>query len=128
MTLTYSRVSVIGLGYVGLPTAATLASRGVEVVGVDKSPDVVDRINQGLTHIIEPDLDAVVQHVVRNGKLRATLKPEPAQAFLIAVPTPIREDNSPEMIMVESEVAAIAPVLKSGDLVIIEFDVAGGNH
>lgn len=120
MSLTYSRVSVIGLGYVGLPTAATLASRGVEVIGVDKSPAVVDRINQGLTHIIEPDLDAVVQHVVRNGKLRATLTPEPAQAFMIAVPTPIRPDNSPEMSMVESATAAIAPVLKKGDLVVIE--------
>ncbi|MBX3510638.1 MAG: UDP-N-acetyl-D-mannosamine dehydrogenase [Hyphomonadaceae bacterium] len=120
MTPTFSRVSVIGLGYVGLPTAATLASRGVEVIGVDKSPAVVDRINQGLTHIIEPDLDAVVQQVVRNGKLRATLNPEPAQAFLIAVPTPIREDNSPDMAMVESATAAIAPVLKKGDLVIIE--------
>jgi UDP-N-acetyl-D-mannosaminuronic acid dehydrogenase len=120
MSTAFSRVSVIGLGYVGLPTAATLASRGVEVIGVDRSPDVVGRINQGLTHIIEPDLDAVVQNVVRIGKLRATLAPEPAQAFLIAVPTPIRQDNSPDMEMVESAVAAIAPVLRPGNLVIIE--------
>ncbi|HEX8903114.1 UDP-N-acetyl-D-mannosamine dehydrogenase [Vitreimonas sp.] len=120
MTQPYSTVSVIGLGYVGLPTAATLAAAGVNVIGVDKSSAVIDRINQGLTHIIEPDLDAVVQRVVRDGKLRATHHPEPAEAFLIAVPTPIREDNSPDMAMVESAVNSIAPVLKKGDLVIIE--------
>lgn len=120
MTPSYNTVSVIGLGYVGLPTAATLAAAGVNVIGVDKSQAVIDRINQGLTHIIEPDLDAVVQRVVRDGKLRATLEPEPAQAFLIAVPTPIRQDNSPDMAMVESAVTAIAKVLKKGDLVIIE--------
>lgn len=120
MTLPYSTVSVIGLGYVGLPTAATLASRGVVVIGVDKSAAVVDRINLGQTHIVEPDLDAVVQTVVRNGKLRATLTPEPADAFLIAVPTPIRPDNSPEMAMVEAATLAIAPVIKKGDLIIIE--------
>lgn len=120
MTLAYSTVSVIGLGYVGLPTAATLASRGVDVIGVDKSPAVVDRINQGLTHIVEPDLDMVVRTVVQAGKLRATLVPEPAEAFLIAVPTPIREDKSPDMAAVESATRAIAPVLRKGNLVIIE--------
>jgi hypothetical protein len=120
MSLAYPRVSVIGLGYVGLPTAATLASRGVEVIGVDKSPLVIERINQGLTHIVEPDLDMVVRAAVECGKLRATAVPEPADAFLIAVPTPIRQDNSPDMAAVEAATAAIAPVLKSGDLVIIE--------
>jgi UDP-N-acetyl-D-mannosaminuronic acid dehydrogenase len=120
MTFTFSRVSVIGLGYVGLPTAATFASRGVEVIGVDKSKAIVDRINRGLTHIVEPDLDAIIHSAVRHGKLRATLTPEPADAFMIAVPTPIRDDNSPEMSMVESAIAAIAPQLRKGNLVVIE--------
>jgi len=120
MTKTYSTISVIGLGYVGLPTAATLASRGVKVTGVDISPAVVDRINQGLAHIVEPDLDMVVRTVVQSGNLKAVLKPEPAEAFLIAVPTPILKDNSPDMRAVRSATAALAPVLKPGDLVIIE--------
>lgn len=120
MTKTYQTISVIGLGYVGLPTAATLASRGVTVIGVDVAKSVVDRINEGLTHIVEPDLDMMVRTVVQSGNLRAVLKPQAADAFLIAVPTPILEDNSPDMRAVRSATAAIAPVLKAGDLIIIE--------
>ena len=120
MTRSFSIVSVIGLGYVGLPTAATLASHGVAVIGVDKSLSVVERINLGDTHIIEPDLDQVVRAVVSSGMLRATTTPEPADAFLIAVPTPVNSDKSPDMGAVEAAINAIAPVLRKGNLVVIE--------
>lgn len=120
MTRSFSVVSVIGLGYVGLPTAATLASHGVAVIGVDKSVSVVERINLGDTHIIEPDLDEVVRAVVSSGMLRATNTPESADAFLIAVPTPVNSDKSPDMGAVEAAINAIAPVLRKGDLVVIE--------
>ena len=105
------QISVIGLGYVGLPTAATIAARGVRVHGVDIRPDVVERINSGNTHIIEPDLDIVVHSVVSTGMLKAATQPEPADAFIIAVPTPVRDDNTPDMRAVEGALAAIAPVL-----------------
>ncbi|MFN3711980.1 MAG: 3-hydroxyacyl-CoA dehydrogenase NAD-binding domain-containing protein, partial [Alishewanella aestuarii] len=97
MLSSYSKVSVIGLGYIGLPTAAVIASRGVEVVGVDVSEHAVNTINQGKIHIIEPDLDMLVQAAVTTGKLRASLTPEPAQAFMIAVPTPFKEDKAPDL-------------------------------
>jgi UDP-N-acetyl-D-mannosaminuronic acid dehydrogenase len=117
----FSRISVIGLGYVGLPTAATIAARGVAVLGVDLRADVVKRVNSGLTHIIEPDLDIVVQIVVGAGMLKASTKPEPADAFIIAVPTPVRHDtHAPDMHAVESALASIAPVLAKDNLVIIE--------
>lgn len=119
--LSFRRVSVIGLGYIGLPTAAMFASRKVEVVGVDVDPRAVDTINRGEIHIIEPDLDIVVQSTVSQGYLRATTVPEPADAFLIAVPTPFKGDNhEPDLSYVEAASRAIAPVLKSGDLVVLE--------
>lgn len=116
----FERISVIGLGYVGLPTAATIAARGVPVHGVDIRPEVVERINSGGTHIIEPDLDIVVSSVVSTGMLKAATKPEPADAFIIAVPTPVWKNNEPDMRAVEGAVAAIAPVLARGNLIIIE--------
>lgn len=120
MTSPIQTVSVIGLGYVGLPTAATLASRGLGVVGVDIRPEVVDRINEGQTHIIEPDLDMIVQAVVQAGALRAATAPEPVDAFMIAVPTPLAADNTPDMTAVTSAVRSIAPHLRPGTLVVIE--------
>src|SRR5215204_5017317 len=105
----FEKISVIGLGYVGLPTAATLAARGVKVHGVDIRPEVVERINSGKTH-----------SVVSTGMLRASTQPEPADAFIIAVPTPVRDDNTPDMRAVEGALEAIAPVLAKGNLVIIE--------
>lgn len=117
----FKKISVIGLGYIGLPTAAMFASRKIEVVGVDVNQAAVDTINQGEIHIVEPDLDMVVHAAVHEGYLRATTKPEPAEAFLIAVPTPFKGDNhEPDLSYVEAASKAIAPVLEKGNLVILE--------
>lgn len=120
MSSDFRTVSVVGLGYVGLPTAATLAARGLDVIGVDIKPDAVERINAGRSHIAEPDLDMVLNAAVVSGKLRAVTVPEPADAFLIAVPTPITPDKTADMSALEAAIASIAPVLKRGDLVVIE--------
>jgi UDP-N-acetyl-D-mannosaminuronic acid dehydrogenase len=117
----FKRISVIGLGYIGLPTAAVFASRGLEVIGVDVNQSAVDIINQGKIHIVEPDLDIVVRSVVSTGNLRATTKVEPAQAFLIAVPTPFKgENHEPDLSYIRAAAKAIAPVLERGNLVILE--------
>jgi len=113
-------VSVIGLGYVGLPTAAILASRHLKVVGVDISQKAVDAINAGEVHLAEPDLDTLVQGAVASGYLRATTKPEIADAFVIAVPTPCKKNHEPDLSCIEAAMAALAPVLKVGDLVVLE--------
>lgn len=119
--LPFRRICVIGLGYIGLPTAAMFASRKIEVIGVDINPSTVETINRGEVHIVEPDLDIVVSSVVNQGYLRATLKPEPAEAFLIAVPTPFKGDNhEPDLSYIEAATKAIAPVLMKGNLVILE--------
>lgn len=119
--MSFEKVSVIGLGYIGLPTAAVIASRGIEVVGVDVNEHTVDTINAGEIHIVEPDLDIVVRSAVTVGKLRATNEPEPAQAFMVAVPTPFKgEDHEPDLSYIESAARAIAPVLEIGNLVILE--------
>lgn len=118
---TFKRISVIGLGYIGLPTAAMFASRKIEVVGVDVNPRAVDTINRGEIHIVEPDLEMVVHAAVKEGYLRATTEPEPAEAFLIAVPTPFKgENHEPDLSYVEAASRAIAPVLMPGNLVILE--------
>lgn len=114
-------VSVIGLGYIGLPTAAVFASRKVNVIGVDVNQHAVDTINRGEIHIVEPDLDMVVHAAVTERFLRATTAPEPADAFLVAVPTPFKGDShEPDLSYIEAASKAIAPVLKQGDLVILE--------
>ena len=114
------KVLVIGLGYIGLPTAAVLASRGVEVVGVDVNHHTVDAINQGKVHIVEPDLDILVQASVQTGNLRAMLQTEGADVFMIAVPTPFKVDHQPDLSFIESAAKSIAPVLERGNLVILE--------
>lgn len=111
---------MVGLGYIGLPTAAMLASRKIKVVGVDINQRAVDTINRGEIHIVEPELDIIVQAAVTQGYLSATTKPEPADAFLIAVPTPFKGDHEPDLSYVEAAAKSIAPVLKKGDLVILE--------
>ncbi|MFZ9081641.1 MAG: UDP-N-acetyl-D-mannosamine dehydrogenase [Burkholderiaceae bacterium] len=111
---------VIGMGYIGLPTAALLASKNQVVIGVDVNRLVVDTINQGRIHIVEPELEVLVSHVTGHGFLQATATPLSAPVFMICVPTPLGDDQSPDMRYVESALESIAPVLKAGDLVIIE--------
>ncbi|WP_313472176.1 UDP-N-acetyl-D-mannosamine dehydrogenase [Stutzerimonas nitrititolerans] len=118
--MSFETISVIGLGYIGLPTAAVLASRKKKVIGVDVNKKAVDTINRGEIHIVEPDLDMIVHAAVTEGYLKAVTVPEPADAFLIAVPTPFKGDHEPDLGYIESASKAIAPVLKKGDLVILE--------
>jgi UDP-N-acetyl-D-mannosaminuronic acid dehydrogenase len=120
LKLPYQKVSVIGLGYIGLPTAATLASRDVEVVGVDVNPQAVAAVNNGRIHIVEPDLNAVVHQAVMKGKLRAVTKPEESEVFILAVPTPFKGKHKPDLSYVKAAGKSIASVLKKGDLVILE--------
>jgi len=115
-----TRIAVYGLGYVGLPVAAVLASRGFEVTGVDVSPRIVDTINGGKIHIVEPDLEMVVRAAVSSGKLRATMDAGPADVFIIAVPTPFTNDKQPDVSYIHKAVEAIGPHLKKGDLVVLE--------
>ena len=122
--MSFETISVIGLGYIGLPTAAMFASRKVKVIGVDVNQRAADTINRGEIHIVEPELDIIVRSVVKDGYLRAVTKPEPADAFLIAVPTPFKPSSSeipePDLGYIEKAANSIAPVLKKGDLVILE--------
>src|SRR5215467_13937657 len=120
MEYSIKTVCVVGLGYIGLPTAATLASRGVEVIGVDIDPEVVGAVNDGRCHFSEPDLDMLLRAATTLRKLRATALPEPADAFIIAVPTPFRDDRSPNLDYIDLAADAIAPVLVSGNVVILE--------
>ena len=113
-------VCVVGLGYIGLPTAAIIARAGCMVQGIDVSEKVVDTINRGQIHIEEVDLDGLVQGVVSRGLLSASLKIAPADVFVIAVPTPFDENHAPDISYVLSAASAVAPVLKAGDIVILE--------
>ncbi len=114
------RVCVVGLGYIGLPTAAVIASRNIKVIGLEVSEVAAGIVNAGKTHIIEPDLDALVQIVVQKGLLHAVTVAEPADVFLIAVPTPFLENHEPDLSYIESACRSIAPVLDKGNLVILE--------
>ena len=123
--MSFETISVVGLGYIGLPTAAMFASRKKKVIGVDVNQNTVDTINRGEIHIVEPDLDMIVHAAVSEGYLKAVTTPEPADAFLIAVPTPFEdcaegEIPKPDLKFIEAASKAIAPVLKRGDLVILE--------
>ena len=122
----HNTVCVIGLGYVGLPMAAILASRGFDVLGVDVNAETVALINQGKVHIVEPDLDILVNGAVARGKLKAATKPEPADAFIIAVPTPFVDDHKPDLSYLKAAAKSVAGVLKEGDLVIIESTLPVG--
>lgn len=118
----FEKISVIGLGYIGLPTAAMFADSGLSVIGVDVNPVAIETINGGSAHIEEGDLDALVERCVRSGNLRAQLQPEAADAFIIAVPTPVSHDehHRPDLDYVRAAGRAIAPVLVKGNLVILE--------
>ncbi|HPE84313.1 MAG TPA: UDP-N-acetyl-D-mannosamine dehydrogenase [Aequorivita sp.] len=113
-------VVMMGLGYIGLPTAALIASKGLNVTGVDISQRVVNTINEGKIHIVEPDLDGLVHHVVKQGYLKASTKPVAADVYLIAVPTPFKGNHVPDLSYVESAVKNIIPTLQKGALVILE--------
>ena len=116
----FKHICVIGLGYIGLPTAATFAAHGVKVTGVDVNPHAVDMINQGKVHIVEPDLDALVRDVVAQKKLSAQPQPCKADAYIVAVPTPFKENYEPDLKYIESAAKALAPHLVKGNLVILE--------
>jgi UDP-N-acetyl-D-mannosaminuronic acid dehydrogenase len=124
MSIQFKKISIIGLGYIGLPTAAVFASRKIKVIGVDVNQQTVDTINRGDIHIIEPDLDIAVRSAVTEGYLRATTVPETADAFLIAVPTPFKDGPSgphhPDTDYIEAASKSIAPVLQKGNMVILE--------
>ncbi|MCS6920326.1 MAG: nucleotide sugar dehydrogenase, partial [Elioraea sp.] len=121
-----SRVCVVGLGHVGLPAAAMLAARGCTVIGCDSDPRVVARVNDGRPLFREPDLDGLVADAVRTGRLRAQGTPAEAEAFVIAVPTPLRRDRSPDLSHVDAATEAIAPLLRPGTLVVLESTVPVG--
>ncbi|EHD19709.1 MULTISPECIES: UDP-N-acetyl-D-mannosamine dehydrogenase [Brenneria] len=118
--MSFDTISIIGLGYIGLPTAAAFASRKKKVIGIDVNRQAVETINRGEIHIVEPDLAALVKTAVENGYLQASTKPAAADAFLIAVPTPFKGDHEPDIAYVRAAAESIAPVLKAGDLVILE--------
>ena len=115
---------VMGLGYIGLPTAAMFASAGVRVLGVDVNTQAVETVNQGKIHIVEPGLEELVSKVVSEGLLVASTEPKTADAYIIAVPTPFESNNidipNPDLSFIKSAAEALAPVLKVGDLIILE--------
>ena len=115
-----TQVCVIGLGYIGLPTASVLATKGFHVYGMDVRADVVDTINDGRIHIEEPDLDIVVRSAVNSGQLKAGYEPQAADIFILCVPTPIRPDHSPDLSYVEQASQAIRPYVQPGNLIILE--------
>jgi len=121
------KASVIGLGYIGLPTAALMASHGIEVIGVDVNQNIIDIINQGKIHIVEPGLDNLVRASVKAGHLRATINLEKSDVFMIAVPTPFKANHEPDLSYIESAAKAIAPVLEKGNVVILESTAPVGS-
>lgn len=117
---TDKKICIIGLGYIGLPSAALLANRGYQVLGVDVDPEVVNTINKGEIHIVEPDLDSFVRSAVISKKLKASLMPDVSDVFMIAVPTPFHEGFVPNIDYVLSATQSIAKVVRPGNLVILE--------
>jgi len=113
-------VVTIGLGYIGLPTSALIASHGTNVLGVDINQNIVDTINEGKIHIVEPDLDEIVSKAVSKGFFKASTKAKPADVYLIVVPTPFKGNHEPDISFVEAATNGIIPLLKKGDLYIIE--------
>ena len=110
----------MGLGYIGLPTAIIAAKHGVEILGVDINPKVVEMTNQGKLHIVEPGMEEMLQEVVKNGQLRASTTPEVSDAYFMVVPTPFKGDHEPDISYVESATRMVVPFLKEGDLYVIE--------
>lgn len=117
---TFKKICVIGMGYIGLPTAALLANKGFKVHGVDVIESIVSTINEGKIHIVEPDLADYVSNAVESGNLKVSLEPEDSDVFIIAVPTPFHEGKVPNVDYIHAATKAIAPYLKPGNLVILE--------
>lgn len=115
-----TEVVTIGLGYIGLPTSALMASKGINVLGVDTNPEVVNTINQGKIHIVEPDLEQIVKEVVTQNRLRAATCAEKANVYLVVVPTPFTQNHEPDTSYVEAATLSLIPLLKENDLFIIE--------
>ena len=115
-----SKVSVIGLGYIGLPTAAIISNSKIPTCGIDNNKDVVDTVNNGNIHITEPGLEKIVQESVESGFLKAYSEPISSDVYIITVPTPLKQDNSPDVSYVEEAIKNIAPVLNKNNLIIIE--------
>ena len=122
----FKSLCVIGLGYIGLPTAAVFAKSGLQVTGVDVSEKAVESINTGKAHIVEVDLDGLLQGVVANGSLKAQTVPDEADAFIIAVPTPFKDDHVPDLSYVEAATRAIAPFVREGNLIVLESTIPPG--
>jgi UDP-N-acetyl-D-mannosaminuronic acid dehydrogenase len=116
----FEKICVIGLGYIGLPTASTFAQHGIQVLGVDNNPEVVNSLSKGLVHIYEPGLNEVVQSALKSGKLTVKPQPGPADAYIIAVPTPFYADKRADMRAVVSAAESIVPHLRKGNLVVLE--------
>ncbi len=114
------KITIMGLGYIGLPTASILATKGHQVLGVDVHEETVEIINRGDIHIVEPDLDILVKSAVNSGQLKASLTPEEADVFFLCVPTPFHKDMSANLDYIESATKAIAGLVKKGNLVILE--------
>jgi len=118
----FDKVCVIGLGYVGLPSAAIIANSGIKVHGVDVNPFIIDEVNAGRPHLVENGLPELIEKVVSSGQLTASLEPAPADAFIITVPTPVAPgaDHAPDTSYVEAAARSIAKVLQPGNMVILE--------
>lgn len=122
----FEKICIVGLGYIGLPSAAVLARSGAKVLGVDVDPTTVDTINTGKAHIVEEDLDDLLHQVVSDGRLSASLSPEEADAFILAVPTPFKGDHTPDLAYVEAATRSIAPFFNEGNLLVLESTVPPG--
>ena len=120
MNIIKKKICIIGIGYIGLPTAAMFAAHGYEVVGVDVNPNVVSELNKGKIVIEEPHLDKMVFDAVNSGNLTAKTQPEEADAFIISVPTPINKDKTADMRYVTAAAESIVPYLKEGNIVVLE--------
>jgi UDP-N-acetyl-D-mannosaminuronic acid dehydrogenase len=114
------KICVVGLGYIGLPTAAVLSSRGYDVHGFEVNPKAVETINAGKAHIVEPDLDMLVRAAVQMGKLKASTEPMPADVFILCVPTPFKDEYEPDLTYIREATQAICPLIEAGNLVILE--------
>ena len=110
----------MGLGYIGLPTAIIAAKHGVQITGVDINPHVVEMTNAGHLHIIEPGMEKMLQEVVKTGMLKASVTPEVSDAYFMVVPTPFKGNHEPDVSYVEAATRAVLPLLKEGDLYVIE--------